>query len=47
MAIKEKNVVELKARLDKIEVNPQFAQIVPPTETIALITMNIEIGEIF
>ncbi len=38
------NVVELKPRLDKIEVNPQFAQIVPPNETIALITMNIEIG---
>lgn len=38
------NVVELKPRLDKIEANPQFAQIVPPNETIALITMNIEIG---
>lgn len=38
------NVIELKPRLDKIEVNPQFAQIVPPNETIALITMNIEIG---
>ena len=25
--------------------NPQFAQIVPPNETIALITMNIEVGE--
>ena len=38
------NVIELKPRLDKIEVNPQFAQIVPPNETIALITMNIEVG---
>ena len=38
------NVVELKPRLDKIETNPQFAQIVPPNETIALITMNIEVG---
>ncbi len=38
------NVIELKPRLDKIETNPQFAQIVPPNETIALITMNIEIG---
>lgn len=38
------NVIELKPRMDKIEVNPQFAQIVPPNETIALITMNIEIG---
>lgn len=38
------NVIELDPYLDKIEVNPQFAQIVPPNETIALVTMNIEIG---
>lgn len=38
------NVIELKPLLDKIETNPQFAQIVPPNETIALITMNLEIG---
>ncbi len=38
------NVIDLDPYLDKIEVNPQFAQIVPPNETIALITMNIEIG---
>lgn len=38
------NVVELKPGLDKIEVNPQFAQIVPPNETIALVTMNLEVG---
>ncbi|MEY8415760.1 flagellar motor switch protein FliM [Tissierella praeacuta] len=40
------NVIELKPTLEKIETNPQFAQIVPPNETIALITMNIEIGPI-
>ena len=34
------NVIELKPNLDKIEINPQFAQIVPPNETIALITMG-------
>lgn len=38
------NVLQLNPRLDKIEVNPQFAQIVPPNETIALVTMNIEVG---
>jgi flagellar motor switch protein FliM len=38
------NVIQLKPTLDKIEVNPQFAQIVPPNETIALVTMNIEVG---
>lgn len=40
------NVIELDPVLEKIEVNPQFAQIVPPNETIALITMSIEIGEL-
>ncbi len=40
------NVVDLKPVLEKIEVNPQFAQIVPPNETIALITMSLEIGEL-
>ena len=40
------NVVELKPILEKIETNPQFAQIVPPNETIALITMSIEIGDL-
>jgi len=40
------NVIELQPKLEKIETNPQFAQIVPPNETIALITMNIEIGSV-
>ncbi len=38
------NVIELKPVLNKVEVNPQFAQIVPPNETIALVTMSIDIG---
>lgn len=38
------NVIDLNPLLDRIEANPQFAQIVPSNETIALITMNIEIG---
>lgn len=40
------NVVKLNPVLEKIETNSQFAQIVPPNETVALITMNIEIGNI-
>ncbi|HEY8361829.1 MAG TPA: flagellar motor switch protein FliM [Tissierellaceae bacterium] len=40
------NVIDLNPRLEKIETNPQFAQIVPPNETIALVTMNISIGGI-
>lgn len=40
------NVIILNPTLGKIETNSQFAQIVPPNETIALITMNISIGEV-
>ena len=38
------NVLELDSRLDRIESNAQFAQIVAPNETIALVTMSIEIN---
>jgi flagellar motor switch protein FliM len=38
------NVIELDPVLEKIETNPQFAQIISPTETVALITMNITVG---
>lgn len=40
-----KNVIDLEPSLEKIETNPQFAQIVPPNETIALITMSLEVGQ--
>ncbi|WP_352419610.1 flagellar motor switch protein FliM [Proteiniborus sp.] len=39
-------VIILTPSLDKIETNSQFAQIISPNETIALITMNLSIGEI-
>lgn len=38
------NVIDLKPKLEMIEVNSQFAQIVPPNETIALVTLNIGVG---
>lgn len=41
-----KNVVEIRPRLEKIETNPQFAQIISPSEMIAIITMNVKIGDI-
>lgn len=41
-----KNVIELKPRLKNIETNTQFAQIISPNETIALITLNVNIGSI-
>lgn len=41
-----KNVIDLRPRLKKIETNPQFAQILSPNETVALITLNTKIGSI-
>ncbi|QUH26288.1 flagellar motor switch protein FliM [Serpentinicella alkaliphila] len=40
------NVIELEPKLDKIETNSQFVQIVSPNETVALITLSLKIGEI-
>lgn len=40
------NVVELDPRFIKIETNSQFAQFIAPSETVALITMNIKIGTV-
>ncbi len=40
------NVIELEPKLDKIETNSQFAQIVSPNETIALVTLSLRIGEV-
>jgi flagellar motor switch protein FliM len=39
------NVIDLKPRLGQIETNPQFAQIVPPSEMIVLVTLATKIGE--
>lgn len=41
-----KNVVELSPRLERIETNSQFAQIISPSEMIAIVTINIKIGEV-
>ena len=42
-----KNVVEeLNPVLERVETNPQFAQIIAPTEMIAIVTLNIKIGEV-
>ncbi|WP_026476010.1 flagellar motor switch protein FliM [Alkaliphilus transvaalensis] len=40
------NVIELQPKLDKIETNSQFIQIVSPNETVALITLSLKIGEV-
>ncbi|MBE0450154.1 MAG: flagellar motor switch protein FliM [Clostridia bacterium] len=40
------NIVELRPKLENIETNSQFAQIVSPAESIALVTFNIHIGDV-
>ena len=39
------NVIEVVPRLEKIETNPQFAQIISPNEMVALITLSIKVSE--
>lgn len=41
-----KNVIEIDPRLEQIETNSQFAQIISPNEIIALITLNIRLGKV-
>lgn len=41
-----KNVVQLTPRLERIETNSQFAQIISPSEMIAIVTINLKIGEV-
>lgn len=41
-----KNVVEIHPRLERIETNCQFAQIISPSEMIAIVTINICIGNV-
>lgn len=40
------SVVSIEPRLERIETNSQFAQIISPSEMIAIITMNLKIGTI-
>ena len=41
-----KNVVEINPFLERIETNPQFAQIISPSDMIAIITLNIKVGDV-
>jgi len=40
------NVLAIDPLLERIETNPQFAQVISPTDMIAIITLNIKIGDI-
>ena len=39
-------VIDLRPRLGQIDTNPQFAQIVPPTEMVVLVTLETRIGDV-
>lgn len=41
-----KNVVDLAPILSRLETNPQFAQVVPPTDMVAIVTLNMTIGDV-
>ena len=41
-----KKVIDLEPKLVKIESNSQFAQVISPTEIIAMITLNLKIGSV-
>ena len=40
------NVIDLVPRLDRIETNSQYAQIISPGEMIAIVTLNIKVGDV-
>ncbi len=40
-----KNVMEINPIMERIETNAQFAQVIAPSDMIAIVTMNIRIGE--
>lgn len=41
-----KNVIEVNPVLDRLETNPQFAQVIAPNDMVALVTLNLKIGDI-
>lgn len=41
-----KNVVDINPVMDRIETNPQFAQVIAPNDMIAIVTMNVKIGDV-
>ncbi|MCM1261619.1 MAG: flagellar motor switch protein FliM [Butyrivibrio sp.] len=41
-----KNVVDISPVLERIETNSQFAQIIAPNDMIAIVTLNIKVGDV-
>ena len=41
-----KNVVEISPVLSRLETNPQIAQVIAPSDMIAIVTLNMKIGDV-
>ena len=41
-----KNVLEISPVMERLETNPQFAQIIAPTDMISIVTLNIKMGDV-
>ena len=41
-----KNVIDINPIMERIETNAQFAQVIAPSDMIAIVTMNIRIGDV-
>lgn len=41
-----RNVVDINPMLERIETNAQFAQVIAPSDMIAIVTMNVKIGDV-
>lgn len=41
-----KNVIEVNPVMERIETNPQFAQIISPSDMIAIVTLNMVVGDV-
>lgn len=41
-----KNVIDINPLLSRLETNPQFAQIIAPNDMIAIVTLNMKVGDV-
>ena len=41
-----KNVIDISPVLQRLETNPQFAQVISPNDMIAIVTLNMKIGDV-
>lgn len=41
-----KNVLDISPVLDRVETNPQFAQIIAPNDMIAIVSLNLKVGDV-